>query len=240
MKIICDTNIWYAFSSGKLDFNKYKHLNLVPTYTNLNELVITENVIHKFDLVKNALTYLLFFKDKICLIHPFLQIAEVNGFTHQIRNDGAVELLRQAEIIASSASINGLGPNYTIANIKRERKYREDVPEFFKDELSRSGKSELRNHDQIEKLTYMMSVLVNQFIRNTGVIKIIDSKKNELLLKTFSRFFNEMQIQMKMTGNDWYDLYILSYVQPGDKYWTLEKRWLNLITSAGMAEYLFK
>lgn len=49
-----------------------------------------------------------------------------------------------------------------------------------------------------------------------------------------------MQIQMNMKGNDWYDLYILSYVQPNDKYWTLERRWLNLIRTAGCENYLFQ
>lgn len=44
---------------------------------------------------------------------------------------------------------------------------------------------------------------------------------------------------MKIQANDWYDFAILTYVQPGDKYWTREKRWLKLITEAGCSEYLY-
>jgi len=43
---------------------------------------------------------------------------------------------------------------------------------------------------------------------------------------------------MKVQANDWYDFAILAYVQPGDKYWTREKRWINLINDAGCGHYL--
>ena len=240
MKIICDTNIWYGFASGKLDFNKFSHLHLTPTYTNLRELVITENVILNYELVKNALRYLMKLKGRLNLSHPFLHIAEINSFTHKIRNDGALELLNQAEIIANSLSLSDLGLNYTIANIQMEKKYLEQVPIFIRDGLTKTDQLQIRKHDQTEKMYYMTSMLVNQFINNKGRLLTIDSAKNELLLRTWSCFFNEMQIQINMKGNDWYDFYILSYVQPNDKYWTLERRWLNLIRTAGCENYLFQ
>ena len=46
---------------------------------------------------------------------------------------------------------------------------------------------------------------------------------------------------MKFQPNDFYDLSNLVYVQPGDKYWTKEKRWKRIISErANLDEYLVK
>lgn len=62
----------------------------------------------------------------------------------------------------------------------------------------------------------------------------------ELLIKTLDHFFKTLETSgMKVQANDWYDFAILAYIQPGDKYWTREKRWINLIKDAGCEEYLY-
>lgn len=45
---------------------------------------------------------------------------------------------------------------------------------------------------------------------------------------------------MKANDSDWFDFAILGYVQPGDKLWTYDKKWINLIKNAGCAEYLYE
>ena len=45
---------------------------------------------------------------------------------------------------------------------------------------------------------------------------------------------------MKIKDNDWFDFSILAYVQPGDKYWTNDRKWLRLIKEAGCEEYLYE
>jgi len=42
---------------------------------------------------------------------------------------------------------------------------------------------------------------------------------------------------MSVTANDWYDLFLLIYVNPERKIWTREKKWKQLIDSAGMKKY---
>ena len=39
--------------------------------------------------------------------------------------------------------------------------------------------------------------------------------------------------------NDLNDLFILAYVRRGDKYWTKDQKWIDLIKEAGCEEYLF-
>jgi hypothetical protein len=46
--------------------------------------------------------------------------------------------------------------------------------------------------------------------------------------------------KMKIQANDWFDFAMLAYVQPGDKYFTYEKRWNRLIEEAGCGDYLFQ
>ena len=43
-----------------------------------------------------------------------------------------------------------------------------------------------------------------------------------------------------MATNDWYDLFQLIYVQPGEKYWTKDTYWIKLIKKAGMQHYLYE
>jgi hypothetical protein len=66
------------------------------------------------------------------------------------------------------------------------------------------------------------------------------------LVKLFNqsfRFSFSMRLEtskMKIQANDWFDFAMLAYVQPGDKYFTYEKRWNRLIEEAGCGDYLFQ
>ncbi len=161
MKIICDTNIWYEFASGDLDYDRYKHLNLIPTYTSLNELVITEKLIGKFDLVKEALKYLLRHRANGYFKLPFIHIAELNRFTGEVRNDGLKKFFEQADLITKSNSIVDLGSNYTLENIKSEKKYRYDVPVFIKLDLDKQQRKQFRAMDKSPEIKQILYYLVN-------------------------------------------------------------------------------
>lgn len=62
----------------------------------------------------------------------------------------------------------------------------------------------------------------------------------QLFLNTFVEYFFKLDVGgMRVQPNDAYDFYNLIYVQPGMKYFTLEKRWLRIIEDSGMSHYLF-
>jgi hypothetical protein len=46
--------------------------------------------------------------------------------------------------------------------------------------------------------------------------------------------------KMNMKPNDWFDLAILAYVRPGDKFWTEDNRLIQMIKEAGCEHYLYK
>ena len=62
----------------------------------------------------------------------------------------------------------------------------------------------------------------------------------ELFWKSLDYYFKELELSgMKMQPNDWYDFSQLAYVQPGDMFWTEEKRWKRIIMEVGMESVLF-
>jgi hypothetical protein len=63
----------------------------------------------------------------------------------------------------------------------------------------------------------------------------------ELFLTAFLQFSRNVEIaKWVVQPNDAYDLYNLIYVKPGDKYFTREKRWKNLIIEGGLEQYLLQ
>ena len=62
----------------------------------------------------------------------------------------------------------------------------------------------------------------------------------ELLVLVMDCFFKKLETgELKWQRNDLFDLFNLAYVRRGDKYWTNEKRWIQIIKAAGCEEYLY-
>lgn len=117
--------------------------------------------------------------------------------------------------------------NDFVATVKNHsRKLWKESAKIYFDERFKGILHELNNY---------MKVFSNGRIEiNHGHIKQI-----ELFLTTFLQFSRNSEIaKWIVQPNDAYDLYNLIYVRPGDKYFTMEKRWKNLITEAGLCNYL--
>lgn len=72
-------------------------------------------------------------------------------------------------------------------------------------------------------------------------LRSYDWAKIELFVRVYGQFRIELvrDKSRKVEPNDFYDLWNLVYVQPGDKYWTHEKLWNRLIKELGLNDYLF-
>jgi hypothetical protein len=54
-------------------------------------------------------------------------------------------------------------------------------------------------------------------------------------------FFKDLETGARtIERNDWNDLFVLTYVKPGDKFWTKERKWKDLIKAAGCGHYLYE
>lgn len=246
MKIIADTNIWYEFEYRKELFEKVKNEPISPTYINIHELCKTKNLLDKEELVRNVIRKLFHFKANTIFEPPFIYIAKLhNKVEFDVRKEISV-LLEFTSKIASDYPIdsNKLDELRTLLN-NVENDFL-DISEIFNQQVQKVKKSITnkklhKSNDTTQLNGRFLNFLVETSTNKKNNLIGFDLDRIELLTKTMDCFFKKLEVsQMKFQLNDWYDLLILSYVQPGDKFWTKEKRWINLINEAGCENYLFK
>lgn len=98
-----------------------------------------------------------------------------------------------------------------------------------------------RKKDSIQITAGFINFCVDISTNKQCNIDGIDLKQIELLVLTLDAFFKTMELsEMNMKPNDWFDLAILGYVRPGDKFWTNDNRLIQMIKEAGCEHYLYK
>lgn len=245
MKIIADTNIWYGLGQEEELFEKVKNENICPTFVNIHELSKSENLIDKEHLSRAAIRKLFHYKEKAIFQPPFIYVAQLH---QKYQYDVMKEIGYWLEFTSRFAKGHSIAEDKVEdfrAEIEHGRKSLKDVADVFNEEAEqiRGRITNKKDHRKIE--TYQITAeFINHFVKKTTNdncnIDGFELNNIELLIKTLDHFFKTLETShMKIQANDWYDFAILSYVQPGDKYWTREKRWLKLITEAGCGEYLY-
>lgn len=245
MKIVADTNIWYGLGQDENLFQKVKKLPIHPTFANIHELSKSENLIDKEELSRSAIQMLFKFRQNTIYEPPFIYIAKLK---QEFRYDIELEIghwLKFTSKIAKGYSVDPNKKEEFKQDILAGRKNLEEVAKIFNDEAEsiRARILDKKLHKKIN--TYQITAEFINFciLQSTkGKINIdgFELDNIELLIKTLDHFFKTLETSnMRVQANDWYDFAILAYVQPGDKYWTREKRWINLITDSGCGDYLY-
>lgn len=244
MKIILDTNIWYYLGVDEILFAKFKNLPVAPTSLNLSEIQKSDNIINNVDLVKNALIKIFYFKNNIIFENPFIYLAQLNSSPYY-DNRQLLPLLKVLVKISKGYRFKDeqkIKIKQTIDLIRSDfkllaRLFNEKAEELrLKNKHSKAWKEEDTLHITINLINYIVEVVTNNEKNLFG----FDFSQIELFVKTLDLFFNEIETTgMTIKDNDWNDLAILAYVQPNDKYYTNDKRWVKLIKAAGMEHYLF-
>lgn len=76
---------------------------------------------------------------------------------------------------------------------------------------------------------------------NKFCLKKMPLKEYELLILVLDKFFKDLETgERKWQRNDLFDLFNLAYVRRGDKYWTNEKKWIDIIKAVDCEHYLYK
>lgn len=61
------------------------------------------------------------------------------------------------------------------------------------------------------------------------------------LILVLDKLFKDLETgERKWQRNDLFDLFNLAYVRRGDKYWTNEKKWIDIIKAVGCEHYLYQ
>lgn len=246
MKIIADTNIWYGLGQDKKLFEKVSKDAISPTFANIHELSKSGNLLDKEELSRSAIQMLFKFKENTIYEPPFIYLARLK---QDYEYDIVLEIGQWLEFTSKFAKGHSINPEkkeFFKQEILAGRKNLEEVAKFFNDEAEniRTRILNKKAHKKID--TYQITAdFINFCVEQSTKGKVnldgFNLDNIELLVKTLDRFFKTLETShMKVQANDWYDFAILTYVQPGDKYWTREKRWINLINEAGCGHYLIK
>lgn len=245
MKIIADTNIWYAFGQEDELFESVQLKAICPTFVNIYELSKSENVVDKEELSRNAIRKLFSFQDNAIYEPPFIYLANLN---QKYDFDVVNEIGHWLEFTSRFAKGYSISPGKVglIKDWMKEQKIPTlDFAEYLNAQAfeihARIDKREHKKIDTVEMTGNFLDSLVKQATNEQCTLIGYEMDNYELLVKSLDHFFTLLETShMKFQANDWYDFAILAYVQPGDKYWTREKRWLKMIKDAGCEDYLYK
>lgn len=246
MKIVADTHIWYYMGDDEDLFKRVKSCHIAPTYINIFELSKSENLIDKEEYSRAAIRKLFAFRQNAMLEPPFIYLAKMHNNFHYDAGKEVGHWLEFTEKFAQGESIE----------LDKRAFFRQRVAEIRTDLITGSDflnteaerirqknidKKQHKKIDTIDITARFINFCVEATTEKKYNIYGMDIKNIELLIKTLDHFFKTLETsKMKFQPNDWFDFAILAYVQPGDKFWTKEKRWINLIKDAGCSEYLFE
>lgn len=240
--------MWYYFGEDPSLWDRAKKESIYPTFTNIYELCKSENVVHKPEYSRAAMRSLFHFKQTVIFEPPFLYLAK-------LKDPENFHFDPQQEIGAwlSFSEKFAKGQDIEKEKIEEFLKYLGDKRDgilrgtsLFNDEADRIKESIESKQKHWLKDTYggtagFINFIVEVTTESKHDLIGLEMKETELLIKTLDHFFKTVELSgMKIQVNDWMDMAILAYVQPGDLFWTRENRWKRLIKEAGCANYLYE
>lgn len=252
IQIVCDTNIWYNIANKKIKIeNLDSRINLIGTYLSLEELMYSPNLLSEFDLVIRAIRTFFNYSDKIIECKPW----------HHLQNLDNPKLLCGSEgkkMITDGRKL--LKNDYTIPEDKKadfenlilaRQERLKDASKILNDLILRKVRPNIKTKQQhmnlVSKDYSTLKRVINNYLKKaTNTTKDIsanfDWRNIELLFKTWKTLMLDIDTSysQKFKHNHWYDLFNLLYVQPGMKYWTKDRTFINLIKKANLDDYLYQ
>jgi hypothetical protein len=246
--VITDTHIWYNIETGVIKTDALFDVRLIVHYLTINELIFTDKVRRKPELIRRVINTILSYKNQVLFLnHPYFHI----------RNLYLVDpYVEDASSIKHIGIFNALGRGVTLTGERSEAfRLRMEGSMNFKERATASEnrdalviKQSFPNLNKIRKKDYT-SEFRDRIIQEMGAgpwkaLIEIDGphwKKLELFEAAFKMFQIKIRTgEYVMEVNDWNDLYQLVYVQPGSLYWTRENRWKKIIADSEMGHYLYE
>lgn len=253
MEIFCDTNIWYGIGNGNINLEEYDIPPLYATYINIDELARTPNILFNFENVRDAIRAAMVNAKYRTINHnPFIYMLKMEDpeFNPDIQYDKVI-----LDITATLAEDKNISDefidNLKIKFIEPRQIELQEIADAY-NQLFDNIKADIGNRKkefrQLEVIPFIQDFIRSRIgdwtLNHLGEWKTLSDDFNwtqiELYLNTWASWYVELSVSnMKFQPNDAYDLSNLVYVGPGDKYWTKEKRWQNIINDiAGLGHYL--
>lgn len=245
-RIVADTNIWYYLGDNEYLFGELKK-QLAPTYVTLWELCHTGRLISNPLKVRNACRKMLEAQKNMIFEQPLRYL--IKSCNKKKFKPNTIQeicsLLKASSRIAKGATIANDKKNDFHKYILDEKQGLKDIKESM-DELALRCKSKIKNKGKHRK-TYFLPIIIDylNFLAKQATngkynLKKLPFRNYELLICVMDLFYKKLETGSTVwKENDLNDLFILAYVRRGDKYWTKDQKWIDLIKEAGCEEYLF-
>lgn len=244
--IVADTNIWYYLGNNEPLFLKLRG-QLAPTYVPLWELCNT-GVLKSDPLrVQNACRRILEAKKNMIYEQPLRYLIKSCN-RRKFKPNTILEihgLLETASRIARGATIaEDRGKDFYKHILERKQGLK--AVKKSMDELAMRCKSKIKNKGKHRK-AYSLPIIIDylnflakQATNGQSNLRKLPLRNYELLIYVMDLFYKKLETGSSVwKENDLNDLFILAYVRRGDKYWTKDQKWIDLIKEACCEEYLF-
>lgn len=248
-RIIIDTNIWYNISNEEIIRLSENYEFVVPLMI-LNEIYTSPNL-HlsksKFYKAQTAINNILFNVANIKFI-------ELNPFEYLLKDvysniepySNLEFYLKEFQAI-SKLNYEDLKGNYVKRfDISKLTNYINETSINYKKiiNINLSSKEKFKKLKTIKNTKSLIIKYVNDDLQtiNEFYPKITElcEIKFELLIYTFDSLLREVsRTNKKIENNDWVDIFLLTFVNENDLYWTRENHKLELIKDLNLQKYLF-
>lgn len=245
-KTICDTMIWYYFGNGKLDRKVYENETLAVTFINVHEVATTFNLLNVVDEVRSAIQQMMTLPKTTLFDPPLIHLARLANskfdYDSFAENDS---IFNATQLIAKGHEIEPAKRPDFLKWLEEHEKPVEEFASFTNEKIDEIRKriTDKKKHaaeDATQGNRQFVSTLVQMSTEGKYNLDNLDWSRVELFERTLSSFFKELELSgnMRFQPNDLFDLLNLVYVEPGDRYFTMEKRWNNRIRNAGLEHYI--
>lgn len=245
-RIIVDTNIWYQLGKDEALFNKVKG-KLTPVYNNLWEMANTGALYDRPDMVRNGIRKAMLCSKRMILTEPLKYLAKRANKKFPVKMRVYTEqLLIFTQKIANGYGLDEKQKEEFHHYIQQSKEKLKQIADDF-NKISLECKSKIKNYKKHrEANTYFLTIryldfMVQQATGKQFNLKKLPLKEYELLILVLDKFFKDLETgERKWQRNDLFDIFNLAYVRRGDKYWTNEKKWIDIIKAVDCEHYLYE
>ncbi len=240
--IICDTNIWYNIGRKSINVEPFEN-RLCFHYLTVGELLSTEKLLYSPEDHREAVSSL-FSYGKYSDSHMF----PVFDHIHHLYNESYSysesvigNMLTNLKLLSWVGLPDEIRSEYSTKGDKvRELQEMESSKINNYSKEIKSVMCQFKKHDYTHEIREIIIKNVNLSANDNVMDMHFDWTKLELLEATMKESSKKLNSGLIFKNNDWNDLLQLAYVQPGNQYWTKEKRWKRIITDSGMEHYLYE
>lgn len=244
MKTICDTNIWRGLMEKEIGKTELLSLetSLTLSFINIDEIAKSNLILSDIGKSKIVIQRMMRMSAKKIYDPPIIYLKKMDKDDFKYNSTKKhIDILHLTMAIANGQEVNE-------TNFKSYKKSRDkvfiDLCEIINEESEKIRKNTNKSSEKLDTksinrdfISFLVKSQTGTYLSNE-----FDWSQIELFEGVLSLFFKELEMtKAKIKPNDIYDLFILIYVQPNDKFWSIDIRKgpLKYVNKIANGKYLY-